>query len=163
MQIASVSPTTCHDLLTTQAVTHDGVPIGRHSVLPVTERVWQDYYRGAGPSHDEPWWAFRNASSDTFDGILFVDPNLAVFQGHFPGNPILPGVVQIDWAVTASQEAFEQTPAGQFRGMSQIKFKVPIAPASWLKLELSLSGSSVKFEFSDGASVRTQGQLQYNV
>jgi len=162
MQIASISAAACDELLAVQATTYQGAPIGRQGILPVTEQVWHDYYRARLPARDLPWWSCRTATADAFEGILFVDPSLAVFRGHFPGNPILPGVVQIDWAVSAAQEAFEQTPADRFRGMSRIKFKAPVAPASWLRLRLNRTDHSVHFEFRDAVTTRTQGQLHYH-
>jgi len=160
--IVTISPAACDELLGSQASQHAGAPIGRHDVLPVTETVWQDYYQSQVPSIDQPWWSTRQTTADTFDGIVFVDPSLPVFAGHFPGNPILPGIVQIDWAVTAAQEAFQQTPEARFRGMSQIKFKAPVPPGTWLRLTLSLAAGQVDFAYSDGSSSRTQGRLQYH-
>jgi hypothetical protein len=162
VRIIAISPPACDDLLSTQASQHAGAAIGRHGVLPVTEAVWQDYYQRQIPSIDQPWWTKRQITAETFDGIMFIDPSLPVFAGHFPDNPILPGIVQIDWAVTAAQEAFEQTPENRFRGMSQIKFKAPVPPGSWLRLTLSLAAGHVDFAYADGSSSRTQGRLQYD-
>src|SRR5690606_37926347 len=49
------------------------------------------------PHRPQPQWLLRDAGQAllTFD----LDPALAVFDGHFPGYPILPGVAQLDWAV----------------------------------------------------------------
>lgn len=33
---------------------------------------------------------------DSFKAILVCDPSLRVFEGHFPGNPIVPGVMELE-------------------------------------------------------------------
>jgi len=161
-RIVTVSPATCDTLLESQARQHAGAAIGRRDILPVTDSVWQEYYQCQLPPIDQPWWSMRQVTANAFDGIVFIDPSLPVFAGHFPGNPILPGIVQIDWAVTAAQEAFQQTPENRFRGMSQIKFKAPVPPGSWLRLTLSLAPGQIEFAYTDGSSSRTQGRLQYD-
>jgi len=162
VRIALISAVTCAALFESQAAEHDGETIGRDGLLPIMDGVWQDYYRACAPEVDQPWWAMRRTSGNAFDGILYVDPSLPVFAGHFPGNPILPGIVQIDWAVSTAQEAFEESPAARFSGMSQIKFKAPVAPGTWLRLTLSLAGLTVNFSYSDGATACTQGRLHYH-
>ena len=34
--------------------------------------------------------------------LMLISPELDWFRGHFPDNPVLPGVVQLHWAVTAA-------------------------------------------------------------
>jgi len=41
----------------------------------------------------------QRAAPDGLELDLRVPPDLEYFAGHFPGIPILPGVVQIDWSV----------------------------------------------------------------
>ena len=65
---------------------------------------------------------------------LALDPDLLVFQGHFPGDPILPGVVQVDWAIRFGTEAFG--PLGRFRGLEQVKFLGLIRPGERVELQL---------------------------
>lgn len=57
------------------------------------------------------------------------------FEGHFPGHPILPGVLQVDWAIRQGQAAFG--PLGTFTRLTQLKFMRLIQPGEPLTLVLS--------------------------
>lgn len=75
-----------------------------------------------------------SGEDETF--VLFMDPLLAAFQGHFPGDPVLPGVIQVDLAIRLGREAFG--PLGAFTALERIKFLEAIRPGETLELHLSL-------------------------
>ena len=64
-----------------------------------------------------------------------VPPDHPAFAGHFPGRPIVPGVVLLDQAILF---------AGQMRGLphaagwqiAQAKFFVPVGPSQLLRFAL---------------------------
>ncbi|MDG4867767.1 hypothetical protein P8631_07110 [Guyparkeria sp. 1SP6A2] len=61
------------------------------------------------------------------------DVNDAVFAGHFPGNPLLPGAILIDWAITAlAQKMGWSMDHGSIR---QAKFLSPARPSEPLSLD----------------------------
>jgi acyl-CoA synthetase (AMP-forming)/AMP-acid ligase II/3-hydroxymyristoyl/3-hydroxydecanoyl-(acyl carrier protein) dehydratase len=63
---------------------------------------------------------------------LRVDPQHPVFAGHFPGRPIVPGVLLIDWALAALQEQF---PAAALPGeLGTVKFLRPVLPGVELRI-----------------------------
>lgn len=57
---------------------------------------------------------------------LTAPENLDYFKGHFTGTPLLPGVVQVHWAVQKSQEILGFT--GQPSKIEKLKFKQFIFP-----------------------------------
>jgi predicted LPLAT superfamily acyltransferase len=65
---------------------------------------------------------------------LHIRPDLLWFHGHFPGTPILPGVVQIHWAVDFARRylGLDLDTAREF----QIKFKAVIQPDDAVVLTL---------------------------
>lgn len=66
-------------------------------------------------------------------------------EGHFPGRPILPGVVQVGWAAEyAAQLVARDGPPMQ---LQRIKFKRPILPGAHLTLVLTAREEKVHFEY----------------
>ena len=108
-------------------------------------------------------WRRRASDQHRFNGTLFVADDLPAFAGHFPGNPLLPGVVQIDWAISAAAETYADLPDTVFSGMSRIKFKTPVRPGSWLELELTRAADTVSFVYRYEAAICTEGRLHYRV
>ncbi|QGT78396.1 hypothetical protein GM160_05510 [Guyparkeria halophila] len=72
-------------------------------------------------------------------------PDMPVFRGHFPGNPLLPGAMLIDWAMSAYGDHLANTKAGGSGGadgvtaapmaVRQARFPAPARPGIPLHLE----------------------------
>ncbi|WP_179402104.1 AMP-binding protein [Burkholderia guangdongensis] len=92
---------------------------------------------------------------------LRVPPGLAHFAGHFPGLPILPGVVQIDWAVRIASRDIPGVRA--VRSIEHLKFKAPVPPGAVLALSLAHDADRrrVRFTFRRGARECTSGVIAY--
>lgn len=76
-------------------------------------------------------------------GLKNVTINEPFFQGHFPGKPIMPGVLIIEaMAQTGGVLAFKSNPRHigknliYFLGMDKVKFRKPVVPGDQLILEL---------------------------
>ena len=94
---------------------------------------------------------------------LAVGPDLPAFQGHFPGDPLVPGVVLVDWAIRLGQEAFGAL--GAFAGLEQVKFLEPIRPGGELELVLALErgsgGSRLRFQALGAAGRKASGTVVF--
>jgi 3-hydroxymyristoyl/3-hydroxydecanoyl-(acyl carrier protein) dehydratase len=102
----------------------------------------------------------REAKSGSLDLVLFVPENLFWFNGHFPGEPILPAIVQVDWAVHYGRDL--GCDPRNFVGMPRLKFKVVIAPDSELKLSLAWQNSRLKFSYTDHPVTHSEGVFEFS-
>ncbi len=84
---------------------------------------------------------------------------LLYFDGHFDVAPILPGVVQVDWAMHYGLRYFDM-PA-RFMGMSQLKFQQVIRPDNPVQLELAYDAAkqSLRFSYSSAVGQHSSGRL----
>ncbi|HWI65840.1 MAG TPA: 3-hydroxyacyl-ACP dehydratase FabZ [Symbiobacteriaceae bacterium] len=76
-------------------------------------------------------------------GLKSVSANEPVFQGHYPGNPIFPGVLIIEAMAQTGAVALMTLPelAGRvplFAGIDEAKFKRPVYPGDQLRLEVEI-------------------------
>ncbi|MEK6682737.1 MAG: 3-hydroxyacyl-ACP dehydratase FabZ [Nitrospirota bacterium] len=79
-------------------------------------------------------------------GIKNVTINEPFFQGHFPGNPIMPGVLILEAMAqiggilaiksTASLEGKEKI--ALFLGIEKAKFRKPVVPGDQLRFEIEV-------------------------
>lgn len=77
---------------------------------------------------------------------LQIPHNLFYFNGHFPGNPVLPGVVQTHWAIHYARQRFGGL--DEFVGLEAVKFQHIIQPGAVVTLELQWQAERSKLHFS---------------
>jgi 3-hydroxyacyl-[acyl-carrier-protein] dehydratase len=82
--------------------------------------------------------------TDEVVGIKNVTINEPFFQGHFPGHPIMPGVLIVEaMAQAGGLLAYTLLPQTQgqavyFMGMDKVKFRRPVRPGDQLVLKIKL-------------------------
>jgi beta-hydroxyacyl-ACP dehydratase FabZ len=77
-------------------------------------------------------------------GLKNVSVNEPCFQGHFPGNPVMPGVLQLEaMAQTAGilmiTLAGEQKIIPYFMAIDKAKFRKVVRPGDQLRIEVELT------------------------
>ena len=105
-------------------------------------------------------------SADSAVYALDIAPDLHAFEGHYPGNPILPGVVQVDWAMRFARDAFDASAAPVdwrgFSGIEQLKFHKIITPGERLELHLTWNAAAgkLRFSFEAAGERKSSGQIR---
>ena len=101
----------------------------------------------------------RNAERAVLE--LTAPSDLFYFEGHFPGVPILAGVVQIHWVIAYGRQCFD-LPA-VFRGIHGLKFQRIIAPDKPFTLELvhEPAKSSLSFKITSRVGTHTSGRVMF--
>ena len=76
---------------------------------------------------------------------LQLPAELWCFDGHFPGQPVLAGVVQIHWAIGFGREHWPQL--GEFKALEAVKFQQLIPEGREVNLELRFDADREKLHF----------------
>lgn len=84
--------------------------------------------------------------TDRIQVELYIRPDLHYFSGHFPGDPILPGVIQVDWVMSFSVEAFKIPE--DIQAMEVLKFRKIIQPGDKVILTINYNRDMNKLAFS---------------
>lgn len=86
-----------------------------------------------------------------------VSEDHPALAGHFPGNPLVPGVVLLDEIIGATQKIF---PDRHIEGLREAKFLQPLPPGEYCHLEiLSTTGNLVPFKGYHEKELIIQGTL----
>lgn len=98
---------------------------------------------------------------------LKVPSTLVYFSGHFPVHAILPGVVQIDWAVHFGRHYFSLP---VFQKMEALKFQAIIEPEQEVNLLLEYKpapapqqGGKLLFSFDSARGRHSSGRIVFTV
>ena len=94
--------------------------------------------------------------------IQFTLPqNLFYFRGHFQGRPVLPGFVQVSWAVHYAQEIFGEL--GIFVKLEALKFQQVIQPEENISLKLRWDEEKQRlfFSYSNTKNSNSSGRVVF--
>lgn len=91
---------------------------------------------------------------------ITINPDLSYLAGHFPQQPIVPGVVQVHWAGELSKQFFD---CDGFSSLKKVKFSNPILPKTSLLLSVSFKEGSqqVNFTYSDEKQTYSSGVILF--
>jgi 3-hydroxymyristoyl/3-hydroxydecanoyl-(acyl carrier protein) dehydratase len=111
------------------------------------------------PLRPEAQWMSRDAERAV--ARLDVAADLLVFDGHFPGTPVLPGVAQVDWAVRYAAECFS-LPECMLR-LDALKFQRPVRPGTSLELSLHWRAADrvLGFVYTSDAGTHAGGSVVF--
>lgn len=93
-----------------------------------------------------PYIVSHEGDNNIYRWRLFVSSDLAFFEGHFPEQPVLPGVTQLDWAVKLGCEAFGYS--AQVATLEVLKFQQLILPNTYVDLVIEHQPQKAKLIFS---------------
>lgn len=101
----------------------------------------------------------RDGETVTF--LLRVPPDLVHFDGHFPGLPILPGIVQVDWAVRLARRYFPDLESSY--GINNLKFQALVRPDAVLTLRLDYDTAqcALQFSYRDDDRSYSNGRIRF--
>ncbi len=104
---------------------------------------------------------FDYVEGQSIRGIKCVSANEPFFQGHFPGRPLMPGVLQIEAMAQASAVLMSKTlkvdPAVSgimFMSVESAKFRRPVRPGDVLNMSVEvIMGRRNIYKFSGRAEI----------
>ena len=93
--------------------------------------------------------------TDRHAASFIVPASHPALPGHFPGTPVVPGVVVLDLVLKAA-ESWQQR-ALQVGGLKQVKFHSPLLPEERADLELEIAAEALRFQVKRGEHLIAQG------
>lgn len=90
---------------------------------------------------------------------LSMAPELDAFKGHFDEAPLVPGVVQMFWALEFCRQYLRDIPHDAVEQVEALKFQHIIRPGQQVSLNLTLQGGKLQFSYESGEFSHSSGKL----
>jgi 3-hydroxymyristoyl/3-hydroxydecanoyl-(acyl carrier protein) dehydratase len=91
--------------------------------------------------------------------FLSVPAEHPVFRGHFPGNPIVPGVMLLEWVMREVAQVLGLAPSAL--RLREAKFFTPLAPLQQAKLSFEPGPRRCAFDIQCDATRIARGILEW--
>ena len=97
---------------------------------------------------------------DSAHGELLIRGDEFFLQGHFPGNPIVPGVIQCEILAQSAcvllQDQMLQGKLPMYTGLEKVKFRSPVKPGDLFETRCMIVRSKGPFYFAEGTGYITE-------
>ena len=105
-----------------------------------------------------PVLSSESLNADSLRWTFRVPESLPFFEGHFPGHPILPGVVALSWMLSAAAR-FSGRPLEAVE-LLNVKFQVVILPGTELELTVvPKAGGRMQATVRSGAGIHASALI----
>lgn len=91
----------------------------------------------------------------TYTTTIRIDANHPALPGHFPGQPIVPGVVLLERVLAAAESWLGR--ALRPSSLPNAKFTAPLLPEQDAELQLKLEGDELRFSLNRAGAPLAQG------
>ncbi|HTV86227.1 MAG TPA: hydroxymyristoyl-ACP dehydratase [Dyella sp.] len=95
-------------------------------------------------------------SAPRYHAHLCVAPEHPCLPGHFPGQPLVPGVLLLEHVARALREWRAQ----RLARVVEAKFLAPLHPGEPAEVELGESAGRIRFEIRRGDTVLARGLIE---
>lgn len=94
----------------------------------------------------------QETTENAINSTIALNVNHPIYQGHFPNQPVLPGVCMMQILAELTSNAIGRDVA--IKNSSQSKFLVPIIPQKFPTLEVKIT-----YVVSEDASLKINGSI----
>ena len=110
----------------------------------------------------EPFVLRERRTENSWEADMVFDPDAPYFQGHFPGFPILAGVVQLGTAHHFAEQLLKRQI--KLKTVKKMKFTGVVRPGDVVHLTLAVKAEGeVAYTYSKGATVCASGVMQMRI
>ena len=113
----------------------------------------------AGAEADRPILLEQFRGRDYLERSCRVPRDLACFAGHFPGHPVVPGALQLDWVMDVATELLDAPP--RIAELESLKFPAPLGPDHVFRIHVrNVANNRIDFTISAEGVDYTRGRVR---
>lgn len=101
-----------------------------------------------------------NASSDQHRVSFVIPADHPALPGHFPGRPVVPGVMMLGRVLDAAERWIGRMPAAL--ALPQVKFLQPLLPGQRAEIELERHDARLRFRVLRADTLLASGELIFD-
>jgi 3-hydroxymyristoyl/3-hydroxydecanoyl-(acyl carrier protein) dehydratase len=90
--------------------------------------------KSAAAAVDRPIMLEQFRGRDYLERSCRVPKDLGCFSGHFPGHPVVPGALQLDWVMDVATELLDTPP--RVAELESLKFPAPLGPGDVFRIQV---------------------------
>ena len=99
-----------------------------------------------------------SSAAPTVTANFTIPSNHAALPGHFPGNPVVPGVVVLEHVIRVLEAS--GVPLPQLRKLKQIKFIEPLLPDQEATVTAEVGDAALSFSVTRGGRTIAKGAFE---